>query len=221
MSAAARLAALLLLLASLPAIAMLALAVRWGSSGPALFFAERVGRGGRRFRLWKLRTMRVDLAGPGVTAHGDPRVTRLGRWLRSSKLDELPSLWNVVAGDLAWVGPRPELPEFVDLDDPRWRRVLSVRPGLTHPVTLRLRHEEDLLARAEGGAERAYRELLLPWKLAGYAAYLEQRTWRSDLAVLAATLHAVVFPCSHPPPAWGEIAAADPSLAASVKDVNR
>ena len=207
----ALLAALGLAVAS-PLLALAALAVALSSPGPVLFRQERVGRGGRPFTFLKLRTMRHDAGGPGVTAGGDPRVTAVGRLLRRSKLDELPSLWNVVRGEMALVGPRPELPRYVDLDHPDWQAVLAVRPGLTDPVTLALRDEERLLAASAasagsfGGAEPFYRRHLLPFKLAGYRRYLEARSWRSDLAVLARSAWAVVRPASAAPPTLDEIA---------------
>ncbi|HKC24880.1 MAG TPA: sugar transferase, partial [Thermoanaerobaculia bacterium] len=135
--------------------------------------------------LLKLRTMRPG-AGRQVTARGDARVTRVGRFLRRTKLDELPQLWNVLRGDMALVGARPEVPAFVDGRDPLWTRVLLVRPGLTDPVSVRLRDEEDLLAAAPDPDE-FYVRTLQPWKLRGYAAYQEARTWQRDLEVLART----------------------------------
>ena len=136
------------------------LAVKLTSPGPALFKQARVGQGGRTFTLVKLRTMRTDNAGIGVTAKGDARITPVGRVLRKSKLDELPELWNVVVGDLSLVGPRPEVPRYVNFDDVLWTRVLEARPGLTDPVTLRLRNEEELLASVDGDRERFYVDVL-------------------------------------------------------------
>ncbi len=157
---------------------------------PVLFRQQRIGLNGRPFALLKLRTMRAAPEGSQLTASGDARITPLGRWLRRFKLDEVPQLWNVVRGDMSLVGPRPEVPRYVD-DSPLWRRVLSARPGLTDPVTLRLRDEETLLAGVDD-PERFYRERLLPWKLRGYADYLERRSWATDLGVLAATALAVL-----------------------------
>lgn len=177
-----------------PLLAVAALAVAVSSKGGVFFRQTRVGRGGVPFVLYKLRTMRRGGAGPGFTAGDDPRVTAVGKLLRRTKLDELPSLANVLAGDMSFVGPRPEVPEYVDPDDPSWRRVLEARPGLTDPVTLRLRNEEELLAGVEGDRRRFYEEALLPFKLRGYAAYLERRTAWSDLAVLGRTLLLIVWP---------------------------
>lgn len=170
-----------------PLLALAALAVALSSRGPVLFRQQRVGRGGRAFEMLKFRTMKVGDGGAQVTAAGDARVTAVGRVLRRLKLDELPELWNVLRGELALVGPRPEVPRFVDLEDAAWRRVLAERPGITHPVTLRLADEEGLIAAVGGDPERFYREELLPWKLAGYLEYAARRTAWSDLGVLAAT----------------------------------
>jgi lipopolysaccharide/colanic/teichoic acid biosynthesis glycosyltransferase len=160
------------------------------SPGPILFRQQRAGLNGRPFTLLKLRTMRVAPEGSLLTTAGDARITPVGRWLRRFKLDEIPQLWNVVRGDMSLVGPRPEVPRYVD-DSPLWRQVLSARPGLTDPVTLRLRDEEKLLASVDD-AESFYRERLLPWKLRGYRDYLERRSWATDLGVLGATALAVL-----------------------------
>ena len=127
-----------------------------------------------------------------MTARGDDRVTPVGRVLRRTKLDELPELWNVLRGDMSFVGPRPEVPEYVDLDDPEWAEVLQARPGLTDPVTLALKDEEDLMESVAGDRERYYRETLQPRKLAGYRSYLERRTWRTDVGVIWNTVMALL-----------------------------
>jgi lipopolysaccharide/colanic/teichoic acid biosynthesis glycosyltransferase len=182
-----------LLLAS-PVIAVCAAAVAASSGRPVFFRQERVGRGGRPFTLVKFRTMRPSAGGPQVTTGDDARVTAVGRFLRRSKLDELPELWNVVKGEMALVGPRPEVERYVQTDDPIWREVLRARPGLTDPVTLSLRDEEGLLAGVPGDRERYYREVLQPRKLAGYRDYLLRRTWRSDVVVIWNTLLAILWP---------------------------
>ncbi len=189
-----------------PLIALTVLAVAVSSHGPALFRQQRVGRGGRAFALYKLRTMRHDGGGGvQVTAGDDARVTRVGKFLRRTKLDELPTLWNVVRGDMSLVGPRPEVPRYVNLDGRAWRAVLQVRPGLTDPVTLRLRNEETLLARVRGDREKFYLEILQPFKLRGYLEYLRVRSWRADVKVLWATCRAVARSGSAPPPTIEEL----------------
>ena len=180
------------LAATSPLIAAGALAVLVTSGRPAFFRQLRVGRGGRTFRLVKLRSMRNANEGLRVTARGDDRVTPIGRVLRRTKLDELPELWNVLRGDMSFVGPRPEVPEYVDLGDPMWAEVLQVRPGLTDPVTLALRDEEELIEAVEGNRERYYRETLQPQKLAGYCRYLKTRTWRRDVVVIWNTIMALL-----------------------------
>ena len=177
-----------------PLIALTGLAIAVSSGFPVLFRQTRVGRNGRNFELYKLRTMKSSTQGPQITSGNDARITRLGRFLRHTKLDELPTLWNVLRGDMSLVGPRPEVPRFVSLADPIWQKVLSVRPGLTDPVTLKLRSEADLLARIEGDTEQYYVNELQPSKLKGYVAYLEVRSWRSDLKVLLRTIAAIVAP---------------------------
>ena len=199
--------ALVLLLLLGPLIVVLAIAVRLTSRGPAFHRATRVRPGGT-FTLYKLRSMRVgaDTAGPGITSRGDPRVTRVGRILRRTKLDELPQLWNVVRGDMALVGPRPEDPRYVDLADPLHARVFGALPGITSPTALAYRNEETIvaetareIARAHGRSEatgedidRAYREVVQPAKLAMDADYLASRSARTDLAVLGMTIGQVL-----------------------------
>ena len=175
------------------------------SPGPAVFRQTRVGRNGRGFVLYKLRTMRSNQGGHQVTASYDARQTRVGRILRKTKLDELPALWNVFTGDLSLVGPRPEVPRYVDLENPLWREVLSARPGITDPITLRLRNEEALLAQVAGAKEDYYVQVLLPFKLRGYADYLRKRNCWSDLVVLGKTMTAIFFPGTAPVPSDAEI----------------
>ncbi len=182
------------LVIALPFIALLALVIAVFSQGPIFFRQKRVGQHGHLFDLYKLCTMRPSDAGPQITSSRDERITRLGRFLRRTKLDELPTLWNVLKGDMALVGPRPEVPRYVKLEDPIWQAVLAVRPGITDPVTLRLRNEEKLLADVKTDTESYYVNELQPSKLNGYVAYLEERNWRSDVKVLVYTLAAVVAP---------------------------
>ena len=196
---------LLGLIVSAPLIALSAAAIAATSPGSVIFRQQRVGRGGRTFVLYKLRTMQTALSGPQVTAGDDLRVTWIGRLLRRTKLDELPELWNVLKGDMSLVGPRPEVPRFVDLENPMWRLVLRVRPGITDPMTLRLRNEEALLAEVKGDREHFYIGLLQPFKLKGYLEYLRERTCWSDVKVLWQSSVAVIFPGTAPPPPLKEI----------------
>jgi len=183
-----------------PIVGLASFVIVLTSPGPALFRQHRVGRGGRKFVMYKLRTMQQGNSGPQVTAAGDPRITPVGAVLRRSKLDELPELWNVVRGDMSLLGPRPELPRYVDLDNPLWQIIVQARPGITDPVTVRLRKEEELLGAVDGDRERFYREELQPYKLIGYVEYLESRSWRSDLRLLLETVLAILRPESTPVP---------------------
>ncbi len=179
---------------SVPLLILAAVAIALNSPGPVIFRQDRVGRQGQIFVLYKLRTMRMVHNGPQVTATGDERVTWVGRILRRTKVDELPELWNVLKGDMALVGPRPEVPRYVDLEDHRWKLVLRSRPGITDPVTLRLRNEEALLADVKGSYESFYINNLQPFKLQGYIDYLHNRSWWSDIKVLCSTLCVIVWP---------------------------
>jgi len=182
------------LVVAAPVIGLTGLGIVVFSGRPIFFRQQRVGQHGDTFNLYKLRTMMPSVGGPQITSNGDSRITRLGRFLRNTKLDELPTLWNVLRGDMSLVGPRPEVPRFVQLADPTWQKVLAVKPGITDPVTVRLRSEADLLAEIDGDTEEYYTKELQPAKLKGYVAYLEGRTWRTDLKVLLQTIAAVVVP---------------------------
>ena len=181
------------LIVSLPVLVVAGLWVALSSKGPVIFRQERVGRNGSRFVLLKLRSMAWGAGGPEITAGNDRRVTPAGRVLRKTKIDELPQLWNVLRGEMALVGPRPEVPAYVDLEDPAWRRVLETRPGITDPVSLRLRFEEDLLAAAPGDRAEFYRAVFVPFKIYKYLEYQSVRTSWSDLEVLLQTLLAGFF----------------------------
>jgi lipopolysaccharide/colanic/teichoic acid biosynthesis glycosyltransferase len=182
-------ATIALLLAS-PLMLLAALAIKLDSPGPVFFRQQRVGRGGTLFEVHKFRTMVADAParGPALTVGDDARITRVGRWLRHSKLDELPQLLDVLAGDMSLVGPRPEVPRYVALYPADLRdKVLSLKPGITDPVSLEFADESALLARATD-PEREYVEVILPRKLRASAAYAERATLATDLSVLLRTL---------------------------------
>lgn len=182
------------LLVLAPLLLLLALWVWLDSPGPVFYRQERVGRGGRTFRIHKFRTMRHDPAGAGlqITVGADARITRAGRWLRASKLDELAQLIDVVAGDMSLVGPRPEVPRYVAAYPPALRDVvLSVRPGITDPASIDFCDESALLARA-ADPEREYLEVILPRKLAMAAQYVDESSLLTDMRLIARTLRAVL-----------------------------
>jgi len=169
-----------------PLLFIIAVLIKLDSPGSVFFRGQRVGQAGRLFRILKFRTM-VDNAarlGPGITAADDPRVTRVGRWLRRTKIDELPQLWNVVRGEMSLVGPRPEDPRYVALYTDEQRRILSVRPGITSPASIQYRHEEVMLP---PGDMDSYIRKVMPAKIEIDLKYLQRRTFWSDLILLART----------------------------------
>lgn len=172
---------------------VIAVLVRVRSGKPVLYRGRRMGRGGTEFDILKFRTMTTDGSGPGITSGGDPRITPIGRWLRRTKLDELPQLLNVVRGEMSLVGPRPEDPRYAAHYRDRFAEVLSVRPGITGPAAVEFRHEEELLRSIDpADVERHYVESVLPAKLELDLAYVRRHGVRTDLAILAATLRAVI-----------------------------
>ncbi|MGZ5252369.1 MAG: sugar transferase [Caldimonas sp.] len=180
-----------------PLFAVIAAAIKLESPGPVFFRQERVGRHGRPFRIFKFRTMAAAPAGhggPQVTAAGDSRITRVGAWLRRFKVDELAQLIDVLRGTMSLVGPRPEVPRYVEHYPPEWReRLLSVRPGITDFASVRYRDEGELLAAADD-PEREYLEVVLPAKLQYALDYVDNPTLGTDLRVLGLTLRTVFVP---------------------------
>jgi lipopolysaccharide/colanic/teichoic acid biosynthesis glycosyltransferase len=177
----------LLLLA--PLLLAVALWVKLDSPGPVLFRQQRVGRHGRLFRIHKFRTMVADAPARGlaITVGADARITRAGAWLRRTRVDELPQLWDVLRGEMSLVGPRPEVPRYVALWPADLReQLLALRPGLTDPASLAHIDEAALLA-AAADPEREYVEHLMPAKLQLSAAYARRATLASDLLILLQT----------------------------------
>lgn len=173
-----------------PALVLIAVWVKLDSKGPVFFRQERVGRHGVPFRIHKFRTMTHSVAPTGlqITVGADARITRAGRFLRGSKLDELPQLIDVLMGSMSFVGPRPEVPRYVAIYPPAMReKVLSVRPGITDMASLQYRNESEVLAKASD-PEREYREVVLPAKLALQAQYVDRAGMLTDLRLIALTL---------------------------------
>lgn len=169
-----------------PVCLAIAAAILVDSGAPVLYDQVRVGRGFRCFRLFKFRTMHAGQPGPDITAASDPRITSVGRFLRRTKLDELPQLWNVLRGDMSLVGPRPEVPRYVRLFRDRYAKVLAVRPGLTDLATLAFLDEERLLA-GSGDPVSFYTQTVLPAKLTLAERYLQTRSLRTDISLLLVT----------------------------------
>jgi lipopolysaccharide/colanic/teichoic acid biosynthesis glycosyltransferase len=177
------------LLVLAPLLAVVAIVVKCSSRGPVLFLQERIGVDGKEFSIRKFRTMRhqPQSSGPVITAAGDPRVTAVGKLLRRCKIDELPQLWNVMRGEMSFVGPRPELPLYVSGYTQAQRLVLSVRPGITDPASLTYRREEQLLATAKD-REAFYRQSVLPDKLRLNSEYIQNMSLSYDLKLILMTL---------------------------------
>jgi lipopolysaccharide/colanic/teichoic acid biosynthesis glycosyltransferase len=175
------------LLLGMPLLIVIGVLVWFDSGRPVFFSQQRAGRGFKPFRIWKFRSMRSDASGPSVTVAGDRRVTRVGAILRTAKLDELPQFWNVLRGDMSLVGPRPEIPEFVELYREQYSRVLRTRPGITDLASLVYRHEERILA-AHPDPEKHYREVALPAKLKLAEVYIARQSLALDVAILFRTL---------------------------------
>ena len=170
-----------------PVIAAIAMAVLATSGRPVLFAQERIGRRGVAFRIWKFRTMRPG-DGVRVTTAGDRRVTAIGRWLRKLKLDEIPQLFNVLKGEMSLIGPRPEVPEYVNAEDPLWRAVLAASPGITDLASLVYRNEEEILASSDN-PDVFYRQTIRPAKLRLNLQYIRSRGWGLDLELLLLTAY--------------------------------
>ena len=181
------------LLLTWPLFLLIAVLVKAEDGGPVFFRQERVGRGGRRFLMWKFRTMipGAERIGLQLTTTGDARITRIGAWLRRQKLDELPQLFNVVAGQMTMVGPRPEVPKYVAMYTAKQRNVLELDPGITDRASIAFADESVLLAKVSD-PERYYVERIVPEKIRLNLDYADRATpWR-DLGIVLETIAHVV-----------------------------
>lgn len=178
-----------MLIFSFPLYVLAAISVKLDSKGPVHHKAVRIGKKGERFTLYKFRTMVINAAqtGPGITSSEDPRITRVGRFLRKTKLDEIPQLWNVLKGDMSIIGPRPEDPKYVRHYTDEQLRVLSVRPGLSGPAAIRYRNEERMLAQNSGNLEEYYLRNILPDKLNLDLNYIDTHSIWGDLVLCLKT----------------------------------
>ena len=178
-----------------PLFAIIAVLIKWDSDGPVFFRQSRIGRHFRPFFIYKFRTMLSDAPaiGPLLTVGDDPRITRVGRWLRRTKLDELPQLINILAGDMSFVGPRPEVERYVRLFRTEYAEILQVRPGITDLASLKYRAESTLLARSPK-PEEEYVTRILPDKLRLGQQYVRELSLGRDVMLIARTLAAVVRP---------------------------
>ncbi|MCF6153720.1 MAG: sugar transferase [Candidatus Brocadia sp.] len=172
-----------------PLFIVTALLIKLTSPGPIIYSQKRVGRNGCLFRLYKFRSMVVnaDRIGTSVTTGHDPRITKVGRVLRKTKLDELPQLWNVLKGDMSFVGPRPDVPEIVSNYTGAMKRILEVRPGITSNASLHLRNEEDLLSLARK-PDKAYEEIFVPAKVGLAMEHVNRKSFLFDFGILLKTV---------------------------------
>ena len=172
----------------------IAVAIKLDSPGSVLFRHRRAGTGGKPFLLYKFRTMvpNAEGMGPNITGRDDPRITRVGKWLRKWKLDETPQFLNILKGEMSVVGPRPETPDYVAMYDMQQRKVLSVRPGLTGLASLAFRNEEALLAGAEYPREEYIRSIM-PQKLSLDLAYIGKCSLLGDLIIIGRTFMTVLL----------------------------
>ncbi len=176
-----------------PVFALIALAIVVDDPGPVFYRQVRVGRGAKPFRIFKFRTMVVDAdkKGLSITVGRDSRITRVGAFLRKTKLDELAQLLNVLRGEMSFVGPRPEVPRYVDLYTPYQRQVLLVRPGITDYASIAYRNENELLAGAKD-PERMYIETVMPAKIELNMKYLREISPLADIRLILQTILAIV-----------------------------
>src|SRR3990170_1197510 len=168
-----------------PFLLVVALLIKLDSRGPVFFRQERMGRGFRPFFIYKFRTMLQDapLKGSGVTFAGDPRITLVGRFLRKTKIDELPQLINVVRGEMSLVGPRPEVRQYVELLREEYEEILKIRPGITDLASLEYRDEEAVLGQSEN-PEAHYLRWVLPDKIRLAKEYMRRSSFFFDLALI-------------------------------------
>lgn len=173
-----------------PLLLSISLTILVSQGWPVLFAQTRIGLRGKPFTLFKFRTMKNDSSGLLVTASADSRVTGIGKQLRHYKLDELPQLFNVLKGEMSFVGPRPEVPKFVELFSKDYEKILSVKPGITDPASIRYRNEAEFFGSEE--PEKNYVEIILPQKIRYYRQYIENQSLWRDIGLIFATLAAIV-----------------------------
>jgi len=180
----------LLLLA--PLLVVVALLVRLTSRGPVFFRQERMGRAFRPFGIYKFRSMVQDAPKKGslVTFGADPRITRVGHFLRAAKIDELPQLINVLMGDMSLVGPRPEVRKYAEMFREDFAEILRVRPGITDPASIKYRNEAEILGRSEN-PEKEYIEQVLPEKIRLAKEYAQNPSLWLDFVIILKTIHVV------------------------------
>jgi lipopolysaccharide/colanic/teichoic acid biosynthesis glycosyltransferase len=176
-----------------PFLLIIAVALKIDSAGVVFFRQIRVGQFGKSFRIFKFRTMvsQAEKLGPQVSSGDDPRITRVGCFLRKYKLDELPHLINVVKGEMSFVGPRPEVPRYVEAYKNDYFDILKVKPGITDFASLEFKDENELLKNADD-PEKKYLEEILPVKIGYYRKYLKEQSLKTDLTLIIKTLWSII-----------------------------
>lgn len=172
---------------------IISIAIKCSSKGPTLFKQERVGKDGKIFKIWKFRSMVVNAESKGmqITTDGDNRITKVGKFIRKTKIDELPQFFNVLSGKMSFVGPRPEVPKYVAMYSDEQLRVLSVKPGITDLASIEFRNENDLLDGDED-PERKYIEEIMPAKLELNLKYIEKAGYFYDIGLIFKTIGKVI-----------------------------
>lgn len=181
------------LIVLLPLFIIIAILIKLNDKGPIFYKQKRMGQNFKPFELLKFRTMVVnaDKIGPAVTKDGDPRITKIGKFLRKTKLDELPQLWNVIRGDMSIVGPRPEVEKYIQYYENDYKEILKVRPGITDYATIKFRNEEEILSKYDD-TESAYIKYVLPEKIKLYKTYIKEISFFTDLKIIFWTLWRIV-----------------------------
>lgn len=170
-----------------PLLLVAGLLVRFSSEGPVLFRQERTGRHGIPFTIYKFRTMFVDHGGSSVSVKGEKRITPIGAVLRKFKIDEFPELWNILIGDMSFVGPRPDMPEYAARLQGKQREILTVRPGLTSPASIKYAREEELLSLVPD-PQKHFDEVIWPDKTRMNLEYIKRRTFIGDIVLIFKTV---------------------------------
>lgn len=183
-----RLASVMGLLILWPILLLVAIMIRVKMpGGPVIFKQKRVGQDGKLFTMYKFRSMTDSHSGSSVSVAGESRITPLGAKLRKYKLDELPELWNVLKGDMSFVGPRPDVPGYADKLEGRDRNILKLKPGITGPASLKYRDEEELLAKIEN-PQKYNDEVIYPDKIKINLYYLEHYSFLKDIQMIICTV---------------------------------
>ncbi|OAO79479.1 sugar transferase [Anoxybacillus flavithermus] len=181
------------ILVLIPIFLIISFLIKIDSKGPIIFKQVRVGKNGKEFKIYKFRTMVTDAErlGKQITVGHDPRITRVGHFLRKFKLDELPQLFNVLKGDMSFVGPRPEVPRYTQLYNEEQKKVLTVRPGITDYASIKYRNENEILAKSED-PEKTYIEVIMPDKLKLNLKYIEEQSLWLDIKIIFMTLYKII-----------------------------